>query len=123
MPIKVLVVEDDPYNADILRYLLNRQTFDLVLFNNGEAAIQSLGTNRYDAAVIDLSLPNIDGWGVMQGIRNHPDHHHIPCVAITAYDDVHVAEQALKAGFTRYFPKPLPRSFGQAIQALFPNVL
>jgi CheY-like chemotaxis protein len=64
--------------------------------------------------VTDLAMPHMDGWQTLAALRANPNTRHIPVVAITAYHSTDLAEDALKAGFDAYFPKPVdPRSFVQ----------
>ena len=57
--------------------------------------------------MIDLGLPGMDGWEVLQAIRANPETAGLPCVAMTAFHTSSVRQQAIEAGFNAYFPKPL----------------
>ena len=56
--------------------------------------------------IMDLAMPEMDGWETLMEIRANPATAHIPVVAITAYHSANVAQDAVQAGFDAYFPKP-----------------
>ncbi len=55
----------------------------------------------------DLTLPGKDGWELLADILDNPTTEALPCIAVTAYHNSKLREQALRAGFIAYFPKPL----------------
>ncbi len=112
----MLVVEDDHYGSQVVASMLKYHQITADFAQTAEEALQFLGSQEYSMAIIDLNLPGIDGWSLLQSIRSNSDTAQMPCVAITAYHDAKVAQQALLAGFTSYFPKPLLTSFVQDLQ-------
>jgi two-component system sensor histidine kinase TorS len=115
---RVLVVEDDNFGAQVVEYLLESRQITVQVAGTVQQALACLEQQRFDLAVIDLALPDADGWELLRRIRNAPHTATLPCVAITAFHDSHVAQQAHRAGFIDYFPKPLLTSFGRAIENL-----
>jgi CheY-like chemotaxis protein len=115
-----LVVEDDPDGQDLVARLLRHQRISYDVASTGEEAVSFLKQGiGYSAAVVDLALPGIDGWGVLEHIRNDPGYADIPVVAVTAYHSTELAVKAIEQGFTAYFPKPLEAtSFIRQMQAL-----
>ena len=76
----------------------------------GQRPIRHDGADKVTGKAIytaDLALPNMDGWQTLASIRSNPTLAEIPVVAITAYHSFNVAEDARRAGFDAYFPKPL----------------
>jgi CheY-like chemotaxis protein len=69
-------------------------------------------------AIIDLSMPGMDGWRLLQSIHANPTLAEMSCVAMTAYHDRRVEQEAYKAGFKAYFPKPLSVAFPEQIESL-----
>ena len=62
--------------------------------------------------IVDLALPGMDGWSFLREIQSRPELAEVPSVAVTAYHATSVAQQAIEAGFTAYFPKPFqPQAF------------
>jgi len=111
---RMLVVEDDLYSQDVASTILQYHGVQVDVVTTAEEGLHLLQTNHYHAAIIDLSLPEMDGWGMLRHIKNNPAHAHMPCIAVTAYYSGQVAQQAIDSGFTAFFPKPLqPESFVQ----------
>jgi CheY-like chemotaxis protein len=103
----ILVVEDDPDGQDVVQRILTHHhiTFDAVY--NAEDSLSLLSQKHYTAAIVDLALPKLDGWGLLRKIRSDPATATLPCFAITAFHSPEVALQAIESGFTAYFPKPI----------------
>ena len=108
----VLVVEDDPDGQEVVARILRHHKMTVDIAPTGEDALTMLNAIDYSLAVIDLSLPQIDGWRVLENIQSMPHLAQLPCVAVTAFHSADVAVKAIAAGFTAYFSKPLdPVSF------------
>ena len=103
----ILVVEDDKDGQEVVSRMLKHHRIAHSVTGSGEEAIQFLQEYEVTACIIDLALPGIDGWGILQYIQSTPGLQHLPCIAVTAYHSVDVAQKALEAGFAAYFPKPL----------------
>jgi CheY-like chemotaxis protein len=114
---KVLVVEDDRYGSEVVTRMLEFRQMAVDVAESGEQALHLLESNQYTMAILDLALPGMDGWAVLEAIQQSPIVG-MPCVAITAFHDANVARAALEAGFVAYFPKPLRTNFGQEIEAI-----
>lgn len=105
----ILVVEDDPDGQDVVAHILGYMKIPHEVVGSAELAITHLfrSNGNYRAIIIDLALPGKDGWSLLSDIQRSPIIHHVPCIAITAYHTSALREQALRAGFTAYFPKPI----------------
>ena len=103
----VLVVEDDPDGQEVVGRILRYHNISADIAGTGEEALALLDHNEYSIAVIDLALPKIDGWRLLDAIRKSPRTKLMPCVAVTAFHSAEVATKAIKMGFSAYFPKPL----------------
>jgi two-component system cell cycle response regulator DivK len=103
----VLVVEDDPDGQEVVGLMLRHHRISSEMVFNAEDALVLLAQNQYNLAILDLSLPGMDGWKLLETIQHNPHTAHIPCVAITAFHSADVAVKAIQAGFLAYFPKPL----------------
>ena len=104
---KILVVEDEPDGQVVVSRLLRYFNVGTDAVGTAEDALTALAENRYDAAIIDLALPGMDGLSLIRTIRADPNIASLPCVAITAYHTSAVKQQAIEAGFDVYFSKPL----------------
>jgi DNA-binding response OmpR family regulator len=116
---KFLVVEDDPDGQDVVQRILRHHGIAFDAFYDAESALPALEQNTYTAAIIDLALPAIDGWGLLSAIRNNPATAGMPCFAVTAFHSAEVAVEAINRGFVAYFPKPLdPTSLVREIEGI-----
>lgn len=118
--LQILVIEDDKDGQEVIARMLKHHRIPHTVTGTGEEALQLVQTGQYNGCIIDLALPGIDGWQVLNEIRHHPATAQIPCVAVTAYHSPEVAVQAIEQGFAAYFPKPLEAtSFVRQIMAVF----
>lgn len=114
-----LVVEDDPDGQEVVGRLLRHQRISFDSAYTAEEALQQLTHHSYSLLIIDLQLPGMDGWTLLNTVREQAQFDDVPCVAVTAYHSTDVAVKALEAGFTAYFPKPLDAtSFVRELQRL-----
>ena len=103
----ILIVEDEPDALELFDNLLRHFEINSDRAADGEQALSFLSGRRYDAAIIDLSLPGIDGLDLVQTIRRHNQMSSMPCIAVTAYHSSRVRQDAINAGFNAYFSKPV----------------
>jgi DNA-binding response OmpR family regulator len=106
---RILIVEDEPDGADLLYRLLKARGQETVLVGHAEGAIAWLETDPtgFDAVIIDLALPDMDGFELMYRLRASAAFADLPLIAITAFHTPELKVQALENGFSAYFPKPL----------------
>jgi CheY-like chemotaxis protein len=105
----VLVVEDDADGQVVMKTLLEHLGISMDVAGDSAEAEQFLfqsGTN-YNAAIIDLALPDKDGWQLLSEILENTQTSRLPCIAVTAYHNSKLREDAILAGFKAYFPKPI----------------
>ncbi|RMF78074.1 MAG: response regulator [Chloroflexi bacterium] len=118
MPLNVLVIEDDADAMNLVVTLVEQFGHTAYTAENGEVALDMLEQYDFDAFVVDIALPGIDGWGIIQAIRRNPVTAQTPSIAITAFHDSAVEERALSAGFDAYFPKPFePMEFIRQLES------
>jgi len=112
----VLVVEDEPAIADLVRTHLARDGFGVEVVGDGEAALRALGTRRPAAVVLDLDLPGLDGTQVCRRMRETGDA--TPVVFVTAHDDEVDRVLDLRLGADDHVSKPLrPREVVDRVRA------
>ena len=114
----VLVVEDDRYSGEVVAIMLKHNKLNVEIATSGEKALNLLRLKSYELVLIDLALPGMDGWQLLQAIKEDPRLTNIPCAAMTAYHDSKVAHEAAEAGFALYFAKPLHSSFTKDLKRL-----
>ena len=108
---RILLVEDNELNRDMLSRRLQRAGYQVELAIDGKQGLQMADASLPDLILLDLSLPEMDGWEVLHRLKSHPKMKNIPVVALTAHALVTDRERAFEAGFDDYDIKPveLPR--------------
>ena len=101
---RVLVVEDDPAMADLLRRALLREGYAVDLAATGEDGLWSASENAYDAVVLDVMIPPPDGITLVQELRRRGNG--VPVLMVSARDQVGDRVAGLTAGADDYLPKP-----------------
>ncbi len=107
LPKSVLVVEDDPDGQEILARMLIRANIAVEVAGTAEDALQLISPGEHLAIVIDLALPGMDGFELLDRIHQDEALAALPCIAITAYHTPSLRQRVMNEGFTAYFPKPL----------------
>ena len=102
----ILLVEDNEMNRDMLSRRLTRR-IDMALAAEGKQGLQMAETSSPDMILLDLSLPEIDGWDVLRLLRQNPGMKHVPVIALTAHAIVTDRERAFEAGFDNCDIKPI----------------
>lgn len=105
-PITILVVEDNPDNMATMKALLHGNSTVLEA-GNGKAAVEMTLQHQPDLLLMDLALPEMNGFEALVEIRKHQQVSHIPVVAVTASVMKGDREKVLAFGFDRYVPKPV----------------
>lgn len=103
MASKVLIVDDDANICELLRLYLEKDGFDVVVANDGEAAISAVGEHRPDIMLLDIMLPKLDGWQVCREIRKTSS---VPIIMITAKGETFDKVLGLELGADDYVVKP-----------------
>ena len=117
----VLVVEDNPHSLELMSYLLDTAGYTVHCAQTGAEAIRLAETEHVDVVLLDLQLPDIDGYQVLRLLRAQPRVAAVNVVAVTAVAMVGDRERTLAAGFDHYMPKPTnPRTFVAEIATWLP---
>ena len=104
---KILVAEDNPASMDFLNELLTSSGYAVVKARNGTEALQKMNEEPVDLVLLDIQMPELDGYGVLHRIRADQRLAHLRVVAFTAYAMPGDKEKALAAGFDGYITKPI----------------
>jgi two-component system cell cycle response regulator DivK len=120
---KILIVEDNEMNRDMLSRRLERRGFAIVMAMDGQQGVEMTRSERPDLILMDMSLPVMDGWAATQAIKADPELSKIPVIALTAHAMAGDREKAMAAGCDDYDTKPieLPRLL-EKIGKFLPNV-
>jgi signal transduction histidine kinase/CheY-like chemotaxis protein len=105
--LRVLVAEDNYINQQVIREYLQRAGVEVSLAVNGKEAVAAIGRTRYDAVLMDLQMPEMDGLAATRAIRTDPACRSIPIIALTAHAVSGDREKCLAAGMVDYIPKPI----------------
>lgn len=108
---KVLYVEDNDDNIFMLRNRLRRAGYEVVVAMDGVQGVAAATAEKPDVILMDLSLPQLDGWEATRRIKAAPETKHIPVIALTSHAMMGDREKALAAGCDDFDTKPveLPR--------------
>ena len=112
---KILLVEDNELNRDMLSRRLIRNGHTVVVAVDGEQGVAMATSEAPDIVLMDMSLPVLDGWAATRKLRADPATRAIPVIALTAHAMAGDREKALDAGCNDYDTKPveLPRLLGK----------
>ena len=100
-----MIVEDDPAIADILSKMLVR-FYDVRVIHDGGLAVAAADEYRPDVILLDVNLPNKDGFAIAQGLKATPDLGRIPIIFLTAQDRSLDVVKGIQAGAKHYITKP-----------------
>jgi two-component system OmpR family response regulator/two-component system response regulator QseB len=103
---KVLVVEDAEATWTVEELTLVAAGFDPRICTNGAAALEAIATEDFDLVVLDLALPEVDGWAVLGRLRAEARTSNVPVLIVTARDDAETLQKARLAGANGYLTKP-----------------
>ena len=106
MPASILIADDYDGNRELLRLMLAADGHTIREARDGREAVASAREHAPDLALIDLSMPHLDGWGALRELRADPRTRAVPCVAVTAFASDEDRRRALEAGFDAYLAKP-----------------
>lgn len=102
----ILIVEDNMDNYELVRFILERNGYDTFLAVNGRDGVSAARLQQPDLIVMDLSLPELDGWDATFQIKSDPRTKQIPLLALTAHILPSDRKRALDAGVDDYLTKP-----------------
>ncbi len=105
MTLKVLAIDDDPAMTELLTLLLKTHGFEVLTANSGDEGITSARTNPPDVIILDLMMPDKDGWQVCKQLRTFSS---VPILVFSALDNPSMVASALDAGADDYLVKPVP---------------
>jgi DNA-binding response OmpR family regulator len=100
-------VEDNELNRDMLSRRLTRRGFEMIVAEDGKQGLHLAGESSPDLILLDLGLPEMDGWEVLRRLKSDPKMKSIPVLALTAHALVTDRNRALEAGFDDYDIKPV----------------
>jgi len=116
MTARVLVVDDVPANVRLLEARLSAEYFDVITATSGQDALAVCERAECDLVLLDVMMPDMDGFEVCRRLKSNPATQHIPVVMVTALDQPSDRVRGLEAGADDFLTKPIPE------MALIPRV-
>lgn len=102
----ILIIDDEPDNIEIAKIILNSVGAKVLTAQSGAAGLKLLNEKRVDLVLLDISMPEMDGWEVLKEIRKQYDKSVLPVVALTAHVHPNDRDEILQAGFDYFIAKP-----------------
>ncbi|NJK50706.1 response regulator [Candidatus Gracilibacteria bacterium] len=107
---KILLVEDNEMNRDMLSRRLSRKGYQVLIAVDGSQGVTMTVLDKPDLVLMDMSLPVLDGWEATRQLKANPQTNAIPVIALTAHAMSGDREKALEAGCDEYDTKPIELS-------------
>jgi two-component system cell cycle response regulator len=124
MSARILVIEDNPTNLELMVYLFKAHGYAPLTASDGREGLEIAADQIPDLIVCDLEMPRVDGYQVGRQLKTNPRLRRIPLVAVTAYAMTGNRDEVLAAGFDGYIPKPIaPETFVKQVEAFLPSEL
>jgi phosphoserine phosphatase RsbU/P len=105
-PGRILVVDDNPGNRDMLSRQLERQGHTVAAAGDGRAALEELRASAFDLVLLDMMMPVLDGYSTLIEIKNDAALRHLPVIMISALDELSSVVRCIERGAEDYLPKP-----------------
>ncbi len=122
MTMKILIIDDNAQNRYLLTYLLTNSGYAVIQAPDGQIGLTVAAEQKPDLVLLDIQLPDIDGYQVARNLKGNPNLAATPIVAVTSYAMVGDREKALAAGCTGYIEKPIdPQTFVDEIRRYLPQ--
>jgi two-component system, cell cycle response regulator DivK len=124
MQLKALIIEDNEQNMYMLSFLLERNNYEVTQAFTGSDGIKAAKTGLPDVILLDIQLPEMDGYHVAMELCKHSELKHIPIIAVTSHAMVGDREKAMASGATGYIEKPIdPDNFILRMESYFSEEL
>ncbi len=118
---RILIIEDNEQNMYLMTFLLENNGYEIVQARNGKDGIRLAQEARPHVVLLDIQLPEINGYQVAEEFRKNKSLANIPIVAVTSYAMTGDKERILAAGATGYIEKPInPDTFISQLQEYLP---
>lgn len=113
-PAHVLVADDNPTNREILRRFLERDHHRCTFAEDGQEALERVESEDFDLLLLDIMMPRMDGFGVLEKMRDSAKLRHTPVIVITGLDDVRDAVRCIEMGAEDFLSRPIELSLLKA---------
>lgn len=103
----ILLADDSPGGREVVQVALEMAGYRIIEASDGVEALQLAKADRPDLFILDIQMPNLDGYGLIEQLRKDASFATIPAIALTASAMRGDQDKALAAGFTRHMSKPV----------------
>lgn len=107
MSLKVLVVDDEEMTRNLLRLMLSRSHYVVLEAGGGYEALDMVQEHKPDLVILDLMMPDLDGFSVCERLRKQPETANVPIFILSARADHETVTRGLELGATKYLTKPV----------------
>lgn len=122
MPARILVIEDHPTSRELMRFILTRSGYEVMLAEDGAAGLAAARRQRPDLIISDIQLPIMTGFEVATAAAADPNLKDVPLIAVTASAMAGDRENIIRCGFIDYVSKPIePETFVVQVAKYLPH--
>jgi len=111
---RILIVDDEPFNVDYLEQELEELNYETIAATNGQEALEKIQKEEPDLVLLDIMMPVMDGFAVLERVKANPLLRDIPIIVISAMSDLESVVKGIKFGAEDYLPKPFEPTLLQA---------
>lgn len=108
-PARILIVDDEVYNRQLLEIMLAPEGYLLEMADNGAEALEAIARHPPDLVLLDIMMPGMDGYEVTTRIKSNPATSRVPIILFTSRDDQKARTRGLAAGAEEFLTKPVDR--------------
>jgi DNA-binding response OmpR family regulator len=117
--VRILVIDDDRALLDIITRMLSRIGAEVKPTDTGASGLAALERELFDLLILDLMLPDIDGFEILEGLRQNPRYDDMPIMILSAIVNPDMISRGLKMGADAYVTKPyLPNTLNERVRTL-----
>lgn len=106
---RILIVDDEPNNVKLISAMLYKEPFEIVTAYDGKTALEIINNNKIDLILLDIMMPEIDGYQVTQSVKENINTKDIPIILVTALQGGEDKKRGLNAGADEFITKPVNR--------------
>src|SRR5690349_7939444 len=103
---RILIVDDEPFNVDYLEQELEELNYETISAANGQEALEKIRAESPDLVLLDIMMPLVDGFGVLDKVKADPATRNIPIIVISASNDLQNIVKGIESGAEDFLPKP-----------------
>ena len=103
---RLLIVDDNAMNRDMLARRLEREGYHITTAAGGLQALELLGQEKFDLVLLDILMPDMDGYEVLERLKNNDATRHLPVIMLTAVNEVESVKHCIDLGAEDYLIKP-----------------